>query len=139
NIFEEVPGPFPREGECNVDDPFFDDVRDLIGGDNNIGPGTLKGTPVPEPSNLHEFVKNDAQAIALGKALFWDMQVGSDGVQACATCHFRAGADPRSKNQVHPGSASSSAANFDFPPNSQLTVNDFPLTAFADPTDRNSA
>ena len=41
--------------------------------------------------------------IALGKALFWDMQVGSDGVQACASCHFRAGADPRSKNQVSPG------------------------------------
>ena len=42
-------------------------------------------------------------ARALGKALFWDMQVGSDGVQACASCHFRAGADPRSKNQVSPG------------------------------------
>ena len=26
-------------------------------------------------------------AVALGKALFWDMQVGSDGVQACASCH----------------------------------------------------
>lgn len=39
----------------------------------------------------------------LGKALFWDMQVGSDGVQACATCHFRAGADPRRKNQISPG------------------------------------
>ena len=36
----------------------------------------------------------------LGKALFWDMQVGSDGIQACATCHFQAGADVRSKNQV---------------------------------------
>ena len=32
-------------------------------------------------------------AIQLGKALFWDMQVGSDGIQACATCHFRAGAE----------------------------------------------
>ena len=28
------------------------------------------------------------------------MQVGSDGIQACATCHFQAGADVRSKNQV---------------------------------------
>lgn len=137
-IFVEQPGPFPREGECNVDDPFFDDVRDQIGRDNNIGPGTLKGTPIPEPSNLHEFVKNDVQAIALGKALFWDMQVGSDGVQACATCHFRAGADPRSKNQVHPGFASN-PATFDFPPNYQLTAADFPLTNFADPTDRSSA
>ena len=31
------------------------------------------------------------------------MQVGSDGVQACASCHFHAGADNRSKNQVNPG------------------------------------
>jgi cytochrome c peroxidase len=29
-------------------------------------------------------------AIALGKALFWDRQLGSDG-QACASCHFHAG------------------------------------------------
>ena len=42
-------------------------------------------------------------ARALGKALFWDMQVGSDGIQACASCHFRAGADPRSRNQLSPG------------------------------------
>ncbi len=138
NIFEEETGPFPREGECNIDDPFFDEVRDLIGRDNNIGPNTLKDTPIPEPSNLHEFVKNDAQAIALGKALFWDMQVGSDGVQACASCHFRAGADPRSKNQVHPGAPSAPGSGFDFPPNYQLNESDFPLTAFADPTDRSS-
>jgi cytochrome c peroxidase len=53
-------------------------------------------------------------AIKLGKALFWDMQVGSDGKTACASCHYRAGADPvvgtfpkltakRDKNQVNPG------------------------------------
>src|SRR5262245_64764241 len=63
-------------------------------------PGDLRAVPVPGPSNLDEFVKDPAMARALGKALFWDMQVGSDGVQACASCHFRAGADPRSKNQV---------------------------------------
>jgi cytochrome c peroxidase len=38
----------------------------------------------------------------LGKALFWDQQVGSDG-QACASCHFNAGADNRTKNQIDPG------------------------------------
>ena len=52
---------------------------------------------------LGDFVRDPAMARALGKALFWDMQVGSDGVQACASCHFRAGADPRSKNQLSPG------------------------------------
>jgi hypothetical protein len=36
--------------------------------------------PIPEPSNLAEFVQNRTVAIALGKTLFWDMQVGSDGI-----------------------------------------------------------
>ena len=64
---------------------------------------SLSDTPVPRPPNLGEFIRDEEAAKALGKALFWDMQVGSDGVQACATCHFRAGADPRKKNQVSPG------------------------------------
>ena len=41
--------------------------------------------------------------IALGKAFFWEMQIGSDGVQACASCHFHAGADNRIVNQKNPG------------------------------------
>ena len=40
--------------------------------------------------------------MALGKALFWDSSVGGDG-QACASCHFNAGADPRIVNQLNPG------------------------------------
>ena len=39
---------------------------------------SLKTVAVPEPPNLGEFVKNKPAAIALGKALFWDMQVGSN-------------------------------------------------------------
>jgi cytochrome c peroxidase len=58
---------------------------------------------VPLPANLDAFIKNREAAVQLGKALFWDMQVGSDGVQACASCHFHAGADNRSKNQINPG------------------------------------
>lgn len=38
--------------------------------------------------------------VALGKAFYWDMRVGSDGVQACASCHFHAGADNRTVNQT---------------------------------------
>jgi cytochrome c peroxidase len=49
-----------------------------------------------------EIVKDQTALIRLGKALFWDMQVGSDGVQACATCHFSAGADIRARNQISP-------------------------------------
>lgn len=67
-------------------------------------PPSLKTVPVPEPANLAEFVKDRQAAIRLGKALFWDMQVGSDGLTACASCHFSSGmADNRSKNQLSPG------------------------------------
>lgn len=41
-------------------------------------------------------------AVVLGKALFWDEQVGSHRV-ACASCHFVAGADTRLHNQLSPG------------------------------------
>lgn len=41
-------------------------------------------------------------AIILGKALFWDLQAGSDG-NACGSCHFHAGADTRLTNQLNPG------------------------------------
>jgi len=47
-------------------------------------------------------VQSRAWALALGKALFWDQQAGSDG-QACASCHFHAGADPRLTGQLNPG------------------------------------
>jgi cytochrome c peroxidase len=43
-----------------------------------------------------------AWGLVLGKALFWDHQAGSDG-NACASCHFHAGADTRLKNQINPG------------------------------------
>lgn len=40
---------------------------------------SLKTVPIPEPANLGKYVSNKTNTIALGKALFWDMQVGSDG------------------------------------------------------------
>ena len=65
---------------------------------------TLKSVPVPEPVDLGNYITpNRTAVIALGKALFWDMQVGSDGVQACGSCHFHAGADSRTRNQINPG------------------------------------
>jgi cytochrome c peroxidase len=96
---------------------------------------SLKTIPVPEPSNLNEFVKNKKRAIELGKALFWDMQVGSDGVQACASCHFNAGADSRAINQLSPGilvSNQDATPNSDTTfttkgPNAKLTAADFPF------------
>ncbi|MGI8500194.1 MAG: cytochrome c peroxidase [Hassallia sp.] len=66
-------------------------------------PASLKEVQVPEPNNLADFIKDKTAAIKLGKSLFWDMQVGSDGLLSCASCHFHAGADNRSKNQINPG------------------------------------
>lgn len=63
----------------------------------------LSTVPTPAVPELGTYVANKTAAIALGKALFWDMQVGSDGVQACASCHFNAGADSRTHNSVSPG------------------------------------
>jgi len=62
------------------------------------GPGTdLNFQPLSA-----EIVKDQTALIQLGKALFWDMQVGSDAITACATCHFSAGADIRDRNQISP-------------------------------------
>ena len=110
----------------------------------------LGTVPVPTPRNLGDFVKDRAAAIALGKALFWDQQVGSDGVQACATCHFQAGADSRSKNQINPGilarlpdgSPDPAGTVFDVGgtgPNVQLAPSLYPFHRFADPSDRHSS
>ena len=54
--------------------------------------------------DLADYIADLPSAIRLGKALFWDMQAGSDQRTACATCHFQAGADPRRQSQLHPGS-----------------------------------
>ncbi len=60
----------------------------------------LKSVKVPLPSNLNDFIQDRDAAIALGKAFFWDMQAGSDGMTACATCHWNAGADGRVFNTL---------------------------------------
>ncbi|HKI02275.1 MAG TPA: cytochrome c peroxidase [Thermoanaerobaculia bacterium] len=103
-------------------------------------PGDLRAVAVPGPSNLADFVADPAMALALGKALFWDMQVGSDDVQSCASCHFRAGADPRSKNQVSPGLKQMHAPDLTYStadgPNFQLLASHFPLTRLATPGTR---
>src|SRR4051794_33259900 len=59
---------------------------------------SLKQVPVPQPTNVAAYVKDQTALVALGKALFWDAQLGSDGKTACASCHFHAGADHRATN-----------------------------------------
>ena len=110
-------------------------------------PRSLKTVPRPEPSNLGEFVLNKSEAIALGKALFWDMQVGSDGKTACATCHFHAGADSRSKNQLSPGLNRMASLTSPNPDNTfqlggvnyQFKIDDFPFHKLTDRNNRNSS
>jgi cytochrome c peroxidase len=103
---------------------------------NLFAPAPLKAVPVPEPATLMNFVKDRQAAINLGKALFWDMQVGSDGQQACASCHFHAGADSRTKNTINPGGDGS----FQLVPgpNSTVTSANFPFHKVANPDDRNT-
>jgi cytochrome c peroxidase len=107
---------------------------------------SLKTVAVPEPSNLGDFVKDKPAAIALGKALFWDLQVGSNGQQSCASCHFHAGADRRDKNQLSPGLLRVNASGEADPdvtfnaggPNSVLQPADYPFHKLANPNLRSS-
>src|SRR5262245_53625705 len=102
-------------------------------------PKSLKTVAVPQPPNLGDFVRDRAAAIQLGKALFWDMQVGSDGVVACATCHFQAGADGRLKNQMSPGpTPGDTSFQPGAGPNSTLKVTDFPFHRLQFVDDRRS-
>jgi cytochrome c peroxidase len=115
---------------------------------------SLKTVPVPQPPGgvLSQYVKLDTNgkptaAIALGKALFWDQQVGSDNSgglgQSCATCHFQAGADNRSKNQLSPGlnrvtpDLAQPDPDITFQlgdgPDYQLQTGDYPFHKLADP------
>jgi cytochrome c peroxidase len=87
----------------------------------------LNQIPVPEPPNLFQFVKNKPAAIKLGKALFWDMQAGSDGIQSCASCHFSAGTDNRLKNTVNPGTRAGDITFQVRGPNDTLQPGDFPF------------
>ena len=108
---------------------------------------SLKTVAVSEPSNLGEFVKDKKAAIVLGKALFWDMQVGSNGLQSCASCHFHAGVDSRAKNQLSPGLLRVNATGEPDPdvtfnvgkgPNSVLVPGDYPFHKLANPNNRSS-
>jgi cytochrome c peroxidase len=95
---------------------------------------SLKGVEVPQP-DLSAYVADRQALLVLGKALFWDQQVGSDGRTACATCHFHAGADHRITNQVAGPATSTNAVRG----NTTLTPSDFPFHAFADPASNASA
>jgi len=105
----------------------------------------ISGLPLVDESvdGAGGFIKNNDAAILLGKALFWDTQAGSNG-EACGTCHYHAGADNRSKNQLSPGIKGGNGV-FDVTrsggggPNYQLNAADYPFHALTDPDERASA
>jgi cytochrome c peroxidase len=114
-------------------------------------PKSLRGVHVPRTPGLvgggNPIVVNQRAAIMLGKALFWDVNVGSDGM-ACASCHFHAGADRRTHNQIGPGQLHANEASgttFEATasggpggPNHGLGSADFPLFQFENPADKKS-
>jgi cytochrome c peroxidase len=108
-------------------------------------PISLQGIQPPAVPGLTDgtdpIVVDEAKAIALGKALFWDTDVGSDGM-ACASCHFHAGADRRTKNQLSPSGKDPLVPTPDFDsspsgplrgPNYTLGPDDFPFYQTSDP------
>ncbi len=101
------------------------------GGGAGGGLASLKTATLPQPTGLSTYVQDNTALVALGKALFWDMQAGSDGRTACATCHFHAGADHRQQNQLSGPAASS--------PNLTLQPSDFPFHQLSDPNNNRSS
>jgi len=117
----------------------------------------LSTVPVPPVFGMEGILADKTAAAQLGKALFWDMQAGSDDIQACASCHFNAGADSRTVNSVNPGQpGGDSSFQLGVPFNGGLGPNyhynagssgagfggyhdgDFPFHKLSDPDDRNS-
>jgi cytochrome c peroxidase len=109
----------------------------------------LSTVPVPPVFGMEGILADKAAAIQLGKALFWDMQAGSDDTQACASCHFNAGADSRPINEINPGQAGGdNSFQMGTGPNYHLTAGsagagfggyhdgDFPFHKVANPVDR---
>ncbi len=107
---------------------------------------SLKRLRAPDPPDFARYVRDRRALQVLGKALFWDEQLGSDGV-ACASCHYHAGVDSRSLNQVNPGFRNTTpgvdttrfSTELGFGPNYQLKATDFPFHKLSDPNDRTSA
>src|SRR3989442_8283122 len=96
----------------------------------------LTGVRPVDPANLGDFVRDRAAAVALGKALFWEMQTGGDGIVACASCHFNAGVDGRIRNTMAPGANGVfdiTASGGISGPDAIITAADFPFHQLADP------
>lgn len=119
---------------------------------HGLPPDNLIGIKPPKTPGLSggskPIIVSAHYARMLGKALFWDSSIGSDGM-ACATCHYHAGADERTTNQMNPGQRHvNSLTGETFQPmasgglggvNYTLRLQDFPTYQLSDPSDRLSS
>ena len=125
-------------------------ISNLAQAHSALTPKNLQLYQIPTTPGLLDgkspIIVDKTTAIQLGKALFWDSNVGSNGV-ACATCHFHAGADARTTNQLNPGmfhlSDAASSKTFKLFDNQgsvnyELKADDFPFFRFQNVDDRNS-
>ena len=69
--------------------------------DGPFGLHPLGEDTVPPPIGGH--IVDQAAAVRLGKAFFWDIQASGDGTIACGACHASWGSDHRTFNTVNPG------------------------------------
>jgi len=93
----------------------------------------LRTDTILVPSALRPYVGRRAAEV-LGKALFWDMQIGSDGVQACGSFHhFHAGVDNRTKGQLNPNTLGNDLTLQVKGPNQDVEASDFPFHKRVDP------
>ncbi|HEX6883920.1 MAG TPA: cytochrome c peroxidase [Planctomycetota bacterium] len=110
----------------------LDSAVEVVG----IPPSALSTMRVPRPAQLAQFVVQEERAVELGKALFWDVQLGSDGLTACASCHYHAGADNRPRNTLHPGANGTferTLSGLGGGANTALNAGDFPFVKYRDP------
>ena len=129
---------------------FHADLRAAL---NENSVTALDHVPVPRPSTLNEYVKDETKLLELGKALFWDVQMSDDQTIACGTCHNNAGADSRITNQIgfartlrnQDGSkrgfdsfSNDSENDIEFRPNITLIPNNFPRNKKSDVRDFSS-
>jgi len=127
-----APGGFAGEAALPVVPPIL--LASLKTVENPVLPKDPATGALMVRADLAEYIANLPAAIQLGKALFWDMQAGSDNKIACASCHYNAGGDIRERNQLSPGPNGQWDLTA-YGPNSTLWQGGFPFTQNSFDTD----
>jgi len=135
NLSQESATASPPGGRVAVsaEPSLYDDELDL-----EAAPRSLRGVKVPQIEDFDRYIADQGSAELLGKALFWDLQLGSDGWTSCASCHWHAGADVRIRNSVTAVDFQALESRLGEVSNYLLKADDFPFRKLADVTDRDS-